>query len=555
MIAIASEESAGSQAQLKGTEAKARRVLRVSGVVLAWILAALGAVLIGAAGWICRTFGPISVDQMLLHLQGTEGVGGTAAETAYIESFVWQAVILPIGLVILLLALVLIFAGIRRLRESRMDRAEVGVLDPEGTWAGVKRWKISVWAPGVAAFVALTLGTTSFSQAIDLPRYVRAAVSPLSMNDYYVSPLAEQATAQATTLADSSDAPLNLVMIYLESIEDPLGDTALFEDSILEPVESRTSDWATISGMQQYSGGGWTMAGLVGMQCGVPLRGAGIGENDINSNEIGSDAAAFLPGAVCLGDVLNDAGYTSVFMGGADAQFASKERFLLDHGYDEVKDLRTWQAAGETEFSPWGLSDRALFENARAEILRLREAQEPFNLSLLSLDSHEPAHLFDYCEAQDDDPLIDAFRCSMKQVAGFLDFLEAEGFMEDTVVVLVGDHKKMLAEGGHMWDELSGLEERTLFNRFWSPVQPAEMRESQDQLVVFATTLDLLGLGRADGRAGVSVSAAAETPLEGSVAGLAAWEYEELIESRSVDLYERLWGHADAQQLQEAGAQ
>lgn len=554
VLEIASEQMSDDQKQTSGGRSCVRRALRVLMTVFAWIVAAVGAVLVGAASWIRRTFGPISVDQMLMNLQGAEGVGGTAAESGYVESFVWQAIVLPLSLVISALAIMLVFTGIRRLQESRVHRGALGSPSTPDSAAPPKGRAIRRLMPAAAAIALLAIGVSNFSQAVELPQYLRAMLSPLSMNDYYVAPLAEGTDVQVAMQSDQKEAPLNLVTIYLESVEDALGDETLFEENLLEPLESQTEKWAQIPALQQYNGGGWTMAGLVGMECGVPLRGAGIGENDINSNEIGSEADAFLSGAVCLGDVLNDAGYTSVFLGGADAQFASKERFLRGHGYDEVKDLRTWQEMGETEFSAWGLSDRALFELARAEITSLNDSSEPFHLSLLTLDSHEPAHLFDYCQARNEDPLADAFRCSMEQVAGFVDFLEMEGYLENTVVVVVGDHKKMLAEGGHMWDELSAIEDRTIFNRFWTPNKPVEMREGQDQLTVLATTLELLGLGREDRRAGIAVSALVGTTPAGSVAEMDSREYQELIQSRSADLYQRLWRVSDEDQLQAVGA-
>ncbi|MGK0722270.1 sulfatase-like hydrolase/transferase [Leucobacter sp. W1478] len=551
---IAIENMSDDQKRTSGARSRVRRALRVSMSVFAWVLVAVGAVLVGAASWIRRTFGPISVDQMLMNLQGAEGVGGTAAESGYVESFVWQAIVLPLSLVISVFAIMLVFAGIRRLQESRVHGESLGLPSTYESSAPRKVSIIRKLTPAVASIAVLAIGVSNFSQAVELPQYLRAMVSPLSMNDYYVAPLTEGTDVQIAMQSDQEEAPLNLVTIYLESVEDPLGDESLFEESLLEALESRTENWAQIPRMQQYNGGGWTMAGLVGMECGVPLRGAGIGEKDINSNEIGAEADSFLSGAVCLGDVLNDSGYTSVFLGGADAQFASKERFLRGHGYDEVKDLRTWHEMGETEFSAWGLSDRALFELARTEIASLNASSEPFHLSLLTLDSHEPAHLFDYCQPRNEDPLADAFRCSIEQVAGFVDFLEAEGYLENTVVIVVGDHKKMLAEGGHMWDELSDVEDRTIFNRFWSPNKAVEMREGQDQLTVFATTLELLGLGREDRRAGIAVSALVGATPVGSVAEMGPEKYEELIQSRSADLYQRLWGVGDGDQFQAVGA-
>ena len=56
------------------------KVRRIVWSALGWTLTAAAAVLLGAALWIRRTFGPISVDQLLLHLPGAGGEAPTAAE-------------------------------------------------------------------------------------------------------------------------------------------------------------------------------------------------------------------------------------------------------------------------------------------------------------------------------------------------------------------------------------------------------------------------------------------------------------------------------------------
>lgn len=500
--------------------------------------AGIGAVLIGVAIWIRRTFGPISVDQMLMHLPGAGGAETTGAESGYISSFVWQAILIPLAIV--LAAFLLVKALRRRKRRDYAvppKRSALGRVFSTGA-AGAR---IHRWTPTALSLATLAVGAAVFVQAVGLPQYIRSLTTDLSMADYFAEP--EIDAQQLAVTQSATGVPKNLVVIFLESMETSLGDDELFEANMLAPVEQVTDGWESIPALEEYPGGGWTMAGIVGTECGVPLRGAGVGENDINSNEIGAEAAAYLPGATCLGDVLSEAGYTNIFLGGADAQFASKESFLRSHGYDEVKDLRYWEKSGETEFGTWGLSDRALMEQAKDEVTRLHNSGQPFNLTMLTLDSHEPAHLYDYCPLTTDVEMTSVFRCSMEQVAGFVGYLEEMGYLEDTVVVLTGDHPKMLAEGGDFWEELAGNQDRTLFNRLWSPDGVTIARERTDQLSMYATTLDLLGLGRSDNRAGIGVSVQAKSvePVEGSVLALSRDRYVEMVESRSAALYRKLW--------------
>ncbi|MBC9927514.1 MULTISPECIES: hypothetical protein [unclassified Leucobacter] len=94
--------------------------------------------------------------------------------------------------------------------------------------------------------------------------------------------------------------PKNLVVIFMESIETALADDSLPEESMLAQIEQATAGGESIPALEQYPGGGWTKAGIVGTERGFPLRGAGVGENDINANEIGAENDAYLPGGHLL---------------------------------------------------------------------------------------------------------------------------------------------------------------------------------------------------------------------------------------------------------------
>ena len=99
-------------------------------------------------------------------------------------------------------------------------------------------------------------------------------------------------------------------------------------------------------------------------QCGIPLKNQSLILDDaadraaagVSANAFGESVSRYLPGAVCLGDVLSDAGYTNVFYGGADTSFAGKQKFLEEHGYTDVSGLARWTAEGaqDQDISGWG---------------------------------------------------------------------------------------------------------------------------------------------------------------------------------------------------------
>ncbi|MHA7279623.1 LTA synthase family protein [Arthrobacter sp. MDT2-2] len=500
-----------------------RRVGVVLGHVLVYVLIWAGLVLLIAAAGIRFYWGTISVSQMLMNLVSVETDGGGG-------SIVWVG-ILGVGV-----APVLITVGIALWRHSRR-RGHRRVGDDPGPRR--PQWITRLVSTAVVAAVVVG-GATAFSTTVGMGDYIRAANSDYDLGDYYVEP---------TVTSDADER--NLVLIYLESGEATLEDDQLFEKDAFAPLKevTRAADgWQSVEDLQQYQGGGWTMAGLVGTQCGVPLKAGGSAAGSAPSNDLGGDTETYLGGLTCLGDVLEEHGYESVFLGGANASFAAKETFLRTHGYSEVKDLSDWRAAGEPEEnfrSDWGLSDERLMSHARDEIDRLHaEAErtgEPFNLTLLTLDTHEPVHVYDYCDVDTQNVVTSVFSCSMTQVAGFVDYLKEKGYLEDTAVVITGDHLKLMSAGNAFHEQLDDHGNRTVFNRIWVPGGAAPLRPRVDQLNMYPTILEAAGLTLQDHEAGLGVSAFAPDIPAGSAQALKPDLYAELLGASSPRFYTAAW--------------
>jgi phosphoglycerol transferase len=261
-----------------------------------------------------------------------------------------------------------------------------------------------------------------------------------------------------------------------------------------------------------------------------------------------------LGGSTCLGDILEENGYTNVFLGGASASFAAKGTFLAGHGYSEVKDLSDWRAAGEPETnfrSDWGLSDERLMAHARDEIDRLyaeaEQTGQPFNLSLLTLDTHEPVHVFDYCPVDTQNEVTSVFSCSLTQVAGFVEYMEEKGYLDDTAVVIMGDHLKHMSAGDAFHEQLDDHPNRTIFNRIRVPGQDGNstLRPAVDQLNMYPTLLEAAGLTLQDHEAGLGVSAFAPEVPDHSAQALEPDTYAELLDSHSPRFYTEAWADGD----------
>ncbi|MBI5607643.1 MAG: LTA synthase family protein [Deltaproteobacteria bacterium] len=139
-----------------------------------------------------------------------------------------------------------------------------------------------------------------------------------------------------------------------------------------------------------------TIAAMVTALCGIhpPAH-----PHDLQDNQRVDGAMAY----TCVGDLLGNHGYRTVFLQGATKNITHKEDFLLSHGFDEVHGYE--EVVPQLPFGhppgPWGAHDTDLADYAAKTIERL-EAQRardgrPYLLVMLTLDSHEPGMAAEDC--------------------------------------------------------------------------------------------------------------------------------------------------------------
>lgn len=231
----------------------------------------------------------------------------------------------------------------------------------------------------------------------------------------------------------------NLVLIYLESLEQAFFDDKLFP-GLMPQLSALRAGGRNYTQIEQANGTEFTIAGLVASQCGTPLLRIDNSER-VNGNDLVKDG--FLKRANCLGDILRANGYQQVYLGGADVQFAGKGAFLTAHGYDEVNGLEgLGPQLPPAAANPWGLYDDALFELAWARFEQLAQGEAPFNLTLLTLDTHIPARPSKSCNPYGarKNRDLDAAHCTDQVVGSFVRRLQAHPAWAQTVVVLMSDH-------------------------------------------------------------------------------------------------------------------
>lgn len=476
---------------------------------ITWSLSALALVALMIAGWIRYRFGDVGLEAIVTNLP----IGGRAVGN---ESLATEAVLVCLGIPLLLLVgtAVALHLWRRRVPAARSERTSR------------RRLRVVLSVTAFIGSVSVLLTVTG------VPQHAVAVLTGQSIAPYYVDPKVTSAPTK----------PKNLVTIYLESMENTFRDTDIFGENLLANLDSATQDYAAYDGLQQYPGGGWTMAGLVATQCGIPLK-SEVLVPGAHPNISAQDVDEYLPGATCLGDILADAGYTSAWLGGADDEFAGKNTFLSDHGYSQITGRNEWLKAGKdpAEMSIWGLSDNMLFQEARSKVDALHAQDEPFHLTMLTLDTHEPAGIFPSCNTDNAVAMATAIKCSTKAAAGFIKYLESSGYLDDTVVVIMGDHLKGTSGASDYKTEMAQADSRTILLEIASPDPIRYNRSSADQFSMLPTTLELLDFKIPGGQAGLGVSLIGQHDITDTAADLPPKEYGELVGSPSVELYQKFW--------------
>lgn len=239
--------------------------------------------------------------------------------------------------------------------------------------------------------------------------------------------------------SSASDTDSNLVLIYLESFEKSYLDESIFPDLApnIKKLIERSVDFTNII---QIPNASWTMAGIFASQCAVPIthfKDSSINELDLSHKLV-----------ICLGDILNSAGYYQVFMGGASLNFADKGLFFKSHGYDEVLGLHELKMELDSRQyrHEWGLYDDTLFDLALEKYERLSKMEVPFNLTLLTLDTHHPNGFHSKtCKkyGKQLNQMLDSIHCTDQLIGKFINEISKRQNSRETKIVLLSDHLAM----------------------------------------------------------------------------------------------------------------
>lgn len=453
-----------------------RGAIRFLVYALAFFLAAL-------AYWVNSNFGKASLEQVLYHAQfGMTGLVDT--DVGIIKSFVSWCIALPVFTALFLVLFEYSIALYLIHGPKHWFAKPMNLLNQRGL--RIFYWFIGHRAP-VYLFIA---GFAYFAIQFSISGFIHNQFGKDYFGEHYVNP---------KTVKIQAVHPKNLVIIYVESMEDSYRNQALFGRNLLAPLDQ--IDGTSFREYRQVPGTHWTIAGITATQCGVPLKNVSL----YGGNDQGERVKSFMPNAVCLGDILHDAGYYNVYMGGDALAFSGKGKFFQDHHYDEVLGkLELKSTVQGKAMNYWGLYDDDLLALAKTKLQTLHAGKQPFNLTITTIDTHGPfGYVSQYCRQSGVKEFKGIVECTAVQVKAFVDFIKASGYLKDTNVVIIGDH---LAMWNPLHDKIDRIKERFIYNKFISTQALSKNREAVLHFDMFPTLLTFAGFEVENGRLGLGYS-------------------------------------------------
>ena len=409
--------------------------------ILMIIISVLGFILYNLGNWVLDTWGLLSIDEIIFHLKVP--LDGTNSDVVLdgINACV------PLAVLVLFLSIFLII-GLRNKHGKCM----------------IALFLVAVIACGSAGRAAYEV-----YDELDVKEYlVSQKKESHFIEQNYVDP--------RTTKITFPEQKRNLIYIYLESMESTYASkedgggmdfNCIPELTTLAEENTNFSNSDKLGGGYPAYGGTWTMAGIFSQTSGIPIKNS---EQTDDVNATLAEQSSFSSQARNLEDILADEGYNQCFMIGSDATFGGRRAYFESHGKGktEICDYNTAKENGqipEDYYVWWGYEDQKLFANAQEKLTELSSKDEPFNFTMLTVDTHfEDGYVCEQCQNEfGDNQYANVMACSSRQVDAFVKWIQQQPFYENTTIVIIGDHLTMDSD---FCNDVSDDYERSVYNVF-----------------------------------------------------------------------------------------
>ncbi len=446
-----------------------KKKLRLLTILCIYILFFLGMILYTGSLWYAKNYANVPFSQVLYHiLSPIEG-----SDTGFLNGIAQDCFPIPITILITVIFIHLIY--------TKQFKKEI----PKKTF-------LSSFLVSICIF---SFGLVSLLSNMKMDEYIENT-SSTQTNIYetsYVDP--------ATISYQFPKEKRNLIYIFMESMEVTFESKKtggiVEDDRIPEMTKLQEENDSFNGGNPLYNGyvvpslSGWTVAGIVGQTCATPINIDWSLKNNITDGD-------FLSNAVSIGDILDQNGYFQEFMCGSEIAFGGRENYLNQHGKYTIFDYNIAKEKGKISENYgvwWGFEDAKLYEFAKSELNEISKNDKPFNLTLLTADTHFPnGYMCSQCENKFDEQYSNVMACASKQVDAFVKWCQEQDWYENTTIVIAGDHTTMDSN----WFEgkdTKDYERKAFYTIINSPIQ-VQNKEGRKACTydLFPTTLAALNV-------------------------------------------------------------
>lgn len=466
----------------KELQFRSEQVSRVAGVFLRCLLALVFFICIlflFSCQWALTAFGNIDIGQIIYHLQ--EPMEGTASQQIY--SFIFD----PLNKSLIVFSVYLYITQIiqrYRLKALKFKRNKV-LFNSLLTLFVLASGALSIYG-----------GLSSFG--IDKLKAAFLEDSNL-FEDHYVKPQSVQVTFP--------EQKRNLIYIFVESLEttyiskdlggvQPANLLPNLSELAQENVNFSNSD--KIGGAYNLPGANYTVAGMVAQTSGTPIKvdvDLPGDEGDIG-NSYGEKVDKFMPGVYSLGEFLAENGYNQELLLGSPASFAGRDKYFTQHGNYTISD---YNVAKAKKWIPedynvwWGYEDEKLFEFAKQRLEDLSSQDQPFNLTLLTADTHfEDGYMSPNTPEIFDDQYSNVIHWSDEMISEFIRYVMTQPYFENTTIILSGDHLSMDRD---FFNDVPDDYQRSVFNLIVNSAVSTDWTKNRkfSTMDLYPTTLAALG--------------------------------------------------------------
>lgn len=469
MVMYMDEEKDGSFLQ------QHKRIFKIIGIIIGFLVAFVSLLIATSISWMFRTWTGLTMNELMFHIQSP--LQGT--DSGIIVSYILSCVLVTIGILCFTFVL------------YRMIKKKKGLV---------------LLSTAVLSVIVAGSSIQYMWKRLDIKAYAsNKSTYSTFIDDNYVSPQDVE--------IQFPEQKRNLIYIYLESVENTFSDKesgGAFKENVIPELtelsnqnENFSGDHETLNGGISFNGTGWTVAAMFAQSSGLPLM-IPVDSNAMNEQE------SFLPGLTTIGDILQEAGYDQSLLIGSDADFGGRKLLFTQHGGYNIYDYYYSKENGEIPEDYhvfWGYEDKKLFEFAKQRLLEVSSSNQPFNLTMLTVDTHfEDGYVCEDCQEDfQDDQYANVIACSSKRVAEFVQWVQKQDFYDNTTIVISGDHPTMDSD---FCEDVDEDYQRKVYTTYINSAASAKNNVYRDYSTFdnFPTTLASLGVKIEGNRLGLGTN-------------------------------------------------